>query len=398
MKVLISGMASWHMDKTAAAFEKLGILSGMWVSNKNRDLPAEKYRRIWPYHWAMKPFYHAAPASLEEGMRWKNLWLYDAWVRRQTLPPDVDVVQCPMGSCTPVFDLADASGRPILKVFESMNGHPTTQRGYWQREADIHAPGFRIPVGEKVWSRMNREIHRADCVLCPSTYVMESMIANGVPPEKCLLNHFGADTSLFVKRSEADISSIPKFITTGNLTVRKGHQYLFQAFEKLVGQYPHAELHVYGDIRPDFQMSWEQWKGLPHLYRHASVSQEELGCQLGSCTAFVLPSLEEGFARSLLEAMAVGLPVIATHESGATTLLDDQSAMIVPAADSGAIYRAMKKLCDEPDLVHRLGEQAYARFGAGNTWEAYARRLAEAYEQRVECLCCDGGGRANCQE
>ena len=144
MKVLISGMASWHMDKTAASFEKLGILSGMWVSNKNRGLPSGKYKRIWPYHLGMKPFYHVAPAYLEEEMRWRNLWLYDCWVRRQELPADVDVVQCPMGSCSPVFDLAEASGRTILKVFEAMNGHPTTQRGYWQREADIHSPGFQI--------------------------------------------------------------------------------------------------------------------------------------------------------------------------------------------------------------------------------------------------------------
>lgn len=387
MKVLISGMASWHMDKTAASFEKLGCLSGMWVSSKNRGLPLGKYKRIWPYHLGMKPFYHAAPAYLEEEMRRRSLWLYDCWVRRQELPADVDVVQCPMGSCTPVFDLAEASGRTILKVFEAMNGHPTTQRGYWQREADIYSPGFRIPVGEKVWSRMNREIHRADCVLCPSTYVMESMVANGVSPEKCLLNHFGADTSLFFKRKKEDIPSFPKFIITGSLTVRKGHQYLFLAFQKLVERYPDAELHVYGGIRPDFRLLWEKWKTCPHLYHHGSVAQQELARQLGSCTAFILPSLEEGFARSLLEAMAVGLPIIATHESGATTLLDDRSARIIPAADAEAIYWAMRELCDNPALVHSLGEQAYAAFGGSeNTWEAYAGRLAEAYRERLERL------------
>lgn len=387
MKVLISGMSSWHMDKTASSFERQGLLSGMWVSNKNGGISPEKYSRIWLYHLAMKPFYHFSPANLEEKMRWKSLWLYDVWVKRQKLPLDVDVVQCPMGSCTPVFDLVDASGRKILKVFEAMNGHPTTQRGYWQREADIHVPGYRIPIGEKIWSRMNREIYRADCILCPSSYVMESMIANGVPPEKCLLNHFGVDTSLFLKRDVKDIAPFPKFIITGNMTVRKGHQYLFQAFRKLIELYPNAELHVYGGIRPDFYALWEKWKDFPHLYYHASVPQGELSHQLSSCTAYVLPSLEEGFARALLEAMAVGLPIIATHESGATTLLDEHSAMIIPTANVEAIFLAMKKLCDSPALVHSLGERSYKLFGGtNNTWDAYAQRLASSYAERLESL------------
>lgn len=225
---------------------------------------------------------------------------------------------------------------------------------------------------------------------------MESMVTNGVSPEKCLLNHFGSDTSLFFKREKEDIPSFPKFIITGNLTVRKGHQYLFLAFQKLVEQYPDAELHVYGGIRPDFRPLWEKWKTCPHLYHHASVSQQELARRLASCTAFILPSLEEGFARSLLEAMAVGLPIIATHESGATTLLDGRSARIIPAADAEAIYRAMKELCDNPALVHRLGEQAYAAFGGSeNTWEAYAGRLAEAYRERLERLRESAGQRGS---
>lgn len=383
MKILISGMSSWHMNKTASALEKLDALESMWTGNKNQGLPSGKYKRIWPYHLAMKPFYHFSSANLEEKMRWRFLWLYDAWIKRQVLPKGVNIVQCPMGSCTPVFDLAENSGRRILKVFEAMNGHPTTQRGYWQREADIHYPGFVIPVGEKTWGRMNREIYRADYVLCPSTYVMESMVANGVPPEKCILNHFGVDTSLFSRRNEEDISPTPKFIVTGSLTVRKGHQYLFQAFSKLQEEYPDAELHSFGSPRPDFKKVLRQWEGFPHLHLNRNVPQKELVQHLKTCTAFVFPSLEEGFARSLLEAMAIGLPIIATHESGATTILDRESAMIVPGANTDAIYQAMKALCKNKELVRHYGEKAWEKGGQRNTWDDYASRLMTAYEARL---------------
>lgn len=52
MKVLISGMASWHMDKTAASFEKLGILSGMWVSNKTGGFLLGNISAFGPTIWA----------------------------------------------------------------------------------------------------------------------------------------------------------------------------------------------------------------------------------------------------------------------------------------------------------------------------------------------------------
>ena len=383
MKILISGMLSWHMNKTASALEKLDALECMWTGNKNQGISPEKYKRIWPYHLAMKPFYHFSSPNLEEKMRWRFLWLYDAWVKRQSLPKDVNIVQCPMGSCTPIFDLAENSRRPILKVFEAMNGHPTTQRGYWQREADIHYPGFVIPIREKTWGRMNREIHRADYILCPSTYVMESMIANGVPPEKCILNHFGVDVSIFSRRKESDVSPTPKFIVTGNLTVRKGHQYLFQAFSKLQKEYPNAELHSFGSPRPDFKKVMKQWEGFPHLYLNKTISQQELNQHLKTCTAFVFPSLEEGFARSLLEAMAVGLPIIATHESGATTILDKESAIIVPGTNSDAIYQAMKALCENRDLIWYYGEKSWEKGGHANTWNDYAARLLAAYDARL---------------
>jgi glycosyltransferase involved in cell wall biosynthesis len=209
------------------------------------------------------------------------------------------------------------------------------------------------------------------------------MVSNGVPPEKCILNHFGVDTSLFVRRGEKDISPMPKFIVTGSLTVRKGQQYLFRAFKRLKEDYPDAELHSFGSPRPDFKKVLKEWNGFPGLHIHPSVPQQELVEHLKTCTAFVFPSLEEGFARSLLEAMAMGLPIITTYESGATTIMDDESALIIPPADENAIYDRMKYLCDNKGKVMEYGERAWLIGGKKNTWLDYAKRLVAAYEERL---------------
>lgn len=379
MNVLISAMNAWHLEHTSMGLEKLGCLSQFWCSAKAWLLPPQRYKRIWPYHMAMKPFYHLAPDQLSEKMRWLNLPFYDAWIRRQSLPPGVTIVQGAMGSCSPLFDLAERTSPGIIKIFEAMNGHPTEQRGYWQREADLYSPGYRLPVPEFVWARMNREIRRADYILCPSTYVRDTMVRNGVPDRKIILNHFGANTSVFFQRGAPP--SQPKFITVGSMTVRKGMQYLFRAFVKLRETLPDAQLYCYGSSRPDFKAEMKRWSSCEGIHFPDDLAHPELAREYSSSTAFVLPSLEEGFARSILEALASGLPIIATHESGATTLVrDGESGLIVPPCDIPALTNAMYRLATDRELCRHMGETAWSLSDRSNSWDDYAARLVELYD------------------
>ncbi len=310
MKIIISGMTSWHMEHTALGLQRLGFLSQFWSSNKSTLVDPSYYKRIWPYHLAKKPFYYLSGSNLEEKTRWQCLPFYDWWVSRQSIPDDVTVVHGAMGSCTPLFDLAERKSPRILKVYEAMNGHPTTQRGYWQREVDLYSPKYKIPIPDWVWSRMNREIRRADLILCPSEYVRDSMIANGERPGKCIINPFGVDTSIFKERQK--LPDKPTFVFAGSQTVRKGSQYLLPAFKRLRERIPEAELYCCGSLRPDFKKEVKKWRNEDGIFIPLTLSQQEVAELLQRATAFVLPSLEEGFARAIVEALASGVPVIAT--------------------------------------------------------------------------------------
>lgn len=381
-KLLIAGMTSWHLNQTAREFQAMNALGGYWVSNSNRTgiLP-EYYRRIWWYYGAQKAFYHLPFPNLEEKMRWRNLPFYDAWMARQELPQDVNVVQGPMGSCHALFSLAERSKRKVIKVFDASNSHPTSQFGYWQRECDLYAPGYKLPTPHWVRSRINREIERADVVLCPSVFVRDTMVTNGVPEEKCFISHFGVNTEIFKKRQA--LPSQPRFICVGSLTVRKGHQYLFRAFEKVKSAAPDAELVCVGGVRPDFIQEMKRWTG--SFVHHPSVPHAELAVMLADCTAFILPSLEEGFARVLSEAMAVGLPILASYESGATTVVrDGVEGIIIRPRDIDGMAEAMLRMIQNPDQNLAMGEAAYLAGGKSNTWKDYAARLRAEYAKRLE--------------
>jgi glycosyltransferase involved in cell wall biosynthesis len=251
----------------------------------------------------------------------------------------------------------------------------------WQEECDAFAPGYKIPIPDCFFEKVRREIAEADLVLCPSRFVEESMIQNGVPASKCFTRHFGVDTSIFKPREK--VPDVPVFICVGNICLRKGHHYLFRAWQKVKPHLPsNARLICVGLVLKDFQNEWFRWKGTFEYYRH--FNHQALARLLSQCTAFVFPSLEEGFARVLSEAMACGLPLIATHESGASTIMRDQlEGILIPPRNVDAIADAMIRLAKDKDLNSQMGKAAYAAGARDNSWHDYALCLLQEFTRRV---------------
>jgi len=165
--------------------------------------------------------------------------------------------------------------------------------------------------------------------------------------------------------------------------LRKGLQYLLPAFERLRAECPHAELVLCGQLLPDFEPLYKKWR---HLFTHyPSLAHAELAALMRTCTAFTFPSIEEGFARVIAEAMGAGLPVIATHNSGATTVVEaGKQGLIVPAGSTEPVYLAMRKLIEHPALCELLGQAAAAKMAAEGSWSCYTRRLLTVYESHLQ--------------
>ncbi|MGA2278810.1 MAG: glycosyltransferase family 4 protein [Verrucomicrobiota bacterium] len=378
-KVLLTTCGDWYLPHTARAFEARNALAGFWISLKNQTkIPADKYRRCWPFHLAMKPFYHLATPIVTERVFYALFPIWRWWLKRQTWP-DCNVVQSIMGFATEPFDRADQTG--ALKVVDAPNSHPITYYGLPQSEYDVWCPGAKVGIPQWMFARMNRELARADLVLCPSNFVRDTMVNFGVPAEKCFINPFGVDTSVFTPRS--GVPEVPRFIIVGSIHLRKGHHYLFRAFQRVKRALPSAELVCVGVCLDDFRREWPRWQGT--FIHHPHLSHRELAALLRQCTAFVFPSIEEGFARVIVEAMAAGLPIIASHESGATTLVQDGvEGLIIRPRDVDQIADAMIRLAQDRALNQHLGEAARQRGAERNTWQDYGDRLLAEYERRLE--------------
>ena len=229
---------------------------------------------------------------------------------------------------------------------------------------------------------MNRELERADCIIVQSSFCRDSMVWNGIPEKKIYINPMGVDTSTFLPRQSLPIK--PRFICVGTICLRKGHQYLFRAFELLKKCLPDAELICVGQYKTDFRRERPRWEG---TFRHfPNLSHSDLATLLQSCTAFVFPSQEEGIARAQIEALAVGLPVIGTHEGGATTLVRDGiEGFIVRGRDPHHIAEAMIRVALDTELNLKMGKAAFEKGATKNTWQDYGDRLLNEYARKISC-------------
>lgn len=377
-KVLLATIGSWWLQHTAKAFAQRGALAQLWISDKNSvGLMDENYRRCWPYHLAMTPFYRLAPQIWIERAYYANFPFWRSWVRAQDWP-EANVVQAMVGFATEFFDKADRTG--ALKVVDCPNSNPLTYFGFWQRECDLWCPGEKVPIPRWMFSRMNRELERADMIIVQSDFCKDSMIWNGIPADKVYVNPMGVDTSIFQRREQVPVK--PRFISVGTICLRKGYQYLFRAFREVKRKLPEAELVVVGDYKIDFRKERPKWEGT--FTHYEKLSHSEISRLLQSATAFVFPSQEEGIARAQIEALACGLPVIGTHEGGATTLVKDGvEGFIVRGRDPEHIAEAMIRVATDQDLNRRMGDAAYKKGAVSNTWQDYGDRLLVEYSKRL---------------
>ena len=381
MQVLLTTTRAWHLGQTAKAFSQRQALAGLWMADKNQTgIPANEYRRCWTYHAMMKPFYHCAPQIWDERATYWLSGFWRAWLRanlKTTRCPKFEAAQAITGFATEIFDRAEAVG--ALKVVDCPNSHPTTCHGFWQRECDLWCPGENVPIPRWMFARMNRELERADVVLCPSKFVRDTMVLNGIDPQKCFINPFGVDTSTFTPRIAPPAA--PRFICVGTICLRKGHQYLFRAFAEVKKQLPQAELICVGEYKTDFRKERPKWEGL--FKHHRFLDHTKLNELMKTCTAFVLPSCEEGLARVIPEAMAAGLPIIASHESGATTIVTDGVEGIIVPRRPKTIAEAMIRIGSDARLCAEMGAAARIKGAASNSWQDYGDRLLEEYRRRA---------------
>ncbi|RYG30159.1 MAG: glycosyltransferase family 1 protein, partial [Chitinophagaceae bacterium] len=219
--------------------------------------------------------------------------------------------------------------------------------------------------------RQLEEARLADYLLCPSNHVAHSFVQYGFPPEKCIVIPYGANTRHFHPKPVKGEHF--KILFVGSIGVRKGVVYLLEALEMLQRHHV-VECVFIGRLEEQFRPIFNQYR---HLFTHVPhVPHQELVDYYNQASVFVFPSLDEGMALVQLEAMACGLPVICTPNSGGDSVVEEgQNGFVVPIRDPAALAEKISLLLENPALRQSMSAKARAKAEAFS-WDVYGDRLA----------------------
>jgi colanic acid/amylovoran biosynthesis glycosyltransferase len=195
----------------------------------------------------------------------------------------------------------------------------------------------------------------------------------------------GIDLERFADRGRRPISTPPHLITVARLSPEKGQVVLIDALARLHATGIDATLEIVGS--GPYESELRTAVARHGLDDHVTFAGELLPAlvseRLRSADVFCLPSFSEGLPVSIMEAMAIGTPVVATAISGIPELaIHDETALTVPPGNADALAHALRRMCTEPGLAEELSGAARAavaeRHDVRRTVEAMRGHLADA--------------------
>jgi glycosyltransferase involved in cell wall biosynthesis len=169
----------------------------------------------------------------------------------------------------------------------------------------------------------------------------------------------------------------PIALTVGRLTKQKGQTYLLQAIPAVLRACPEAALVFVGDgpLKLDLQAEARQLRVAERV--HFLGLRQDVSKLLQAADIFVLPSLWEGMSMALLEAMAEGVPVVASDVEGINDLITDQvEGLVVPPRNPDMLAKAITSLLGNEDLREQLSQAAYEKVQR----EFSLERMSKQYE------------------
>jgi len=224
-------------------------------------------------------------------------------------------------------------------------------------------------------ARAKREYELADVILCPSKLVVNAFAEEGYGA-KTSLCPLGVDTERFHPiQTSPDKNSSTTVLYVGSIEPLKGVHYLVRAFADLqstntrlvlVGHGSTSYLRILRAIHDSFE----------HL---PFMDHEKLAPFMRRATVCVVPSIQDGFALTTLEALASGLPVIVSDMVGARDLVSNgNNGFVVPTRSAANIRERLEYILGDPQRAFVMG-QAARETALDFSWPKFIERLAGCY-------------------
>jgi glycosyltransferase involved in cell wall biosynthesis len=248
-------------------------------------------------------------------------------------------------------------------------------------EAELHPewgePTYSPEAGAGLDYFNRRMVAESDFLFCPSTSVVDDVKAC-FPEASSKVRLVPYGSSISFDRPASPV--VGRILFVGALTLRKGPQYLGMVARRLARSHPSIHFVFAGSVSDQVRKLMDG----PNVTLLGQISRSDLEKQYLMADAYAFPSLAEGAAGSALEAMAAGLPLIATRSSG-MDFTHEKEGLVVPERDDLALEAAIVRVVQDRDLRASLSQGAKQATLAYNfdRWRAnYVGAIASALHDK----------------
>lgn len=256
-----------------------------------------------------------------------------------------------------------------------------------------------------------RRVAKADAIACCSGHVRRRFLeAFPAFADRTHVLHNGSNVERFLPSDNVAAKGPAqrlRVLFVGRISPEKGVHVLVEAFAKIAPSFPRASLELVGgagSLPAEFLvgLSHDPWvRGLERFYRtdyyeevrkripenlrdrfvfHGNLSHDQLAEHTRRATVFVSPSFSDAFPLTVIEAMASGLPVVASAVGGiAEQVVDGETGLLVPPDDVEALADALSRVLADGELRERMGSAGRARALRLFSWQAISEQAGRIY-------------------
>lgn len=375
MDVTVQCHGVWHSARLAEQLEKRGKLHKLLTKCSKKHICGERPEKLSEDKVQSIPM-----GYIDSGLRripWVDAdryrhytdLIFELMAVRKIDNPDIFVGW----SGTSLKSIRKANSQGCVTVVERGSAHIEYQR-------DVLEDNFLgySDISERKIRKEKKEYDEADYIAVPSEFAKKTFIQKGISEEKIVKASLGADIEeLHPKKTRGkDID----FLYVGTNNIRKGLIYLLRAWGET--EFSDSELFIRASLEENAKDVYLHEKGKNVTFIEDYV--ENLNDLYHKADVLILPSLEDGFARVVTEAMACGLPVIVSENTGAKELVEDgENGFIIPIKDEEAINNKIRFFRENPEEVERMAKNA-RKTAERYTWDRYGDKIVQEYEKILE--------------
>ncbi len=219
--------------------------------------------------------------------------------------------------------------------------------------------------------RERQEYENSNIILVPSNFAKGTF--NKEHQKKIKVLEFGVNTENFFRNKNIKKSDeYFDILYLAQKSVRKGFHYVLDAFKKF--KHPKKRLHIIGSDTVDKNF-FEKKIDMENMVVYGHIQQTKLNDLINFCHVYILPSIEDGFATTILQVSSAGCPVIVTENTGSADFVrKSKCGYVIPIRDVNSILEKLHNLADNKDILEKfsINGQNYSK---KNDWNNYFEEL-----------------------